>query len=199
MAGVADCAAELHRGELHPCLQYLLAKGVNVVAQLVARNGRRQAALQPQRQYRHDARPAEGAAGGSGRVPDVRRGQLRNAVHAGRRRSCRRTISPACSIVRATDFPLFAPPSEPITDRKYAIGLHAARLVRDGGTLQIGIGQDGDALAQSLILRDRDNDAFRELVARLANGAAPLPAKIAGRSRSASTASARCSSRRSSS
>ena len=34
-----------------------------------------------------------------------------------------------------TDFPLFAPPSEPITDTKYAIGLHAAGLVRDGGTL----------------------------------------------------------------
>src|SRR5882757_9911857 len=40
-----------------------------------------------------------------------------------------------------TEFPLFAPPSEPITDTKYAIGLHAANLVRDGGTLQIGIGQ----------------------------------------------------------
>src|SRR4051812_33484910 len=32
----------------------------------------------------------------------------------------------------ATDFPLFAPPSEPVTDTKYAIGLHAAGLVRDG-------------------------------------------------------------------
>ncbi|MCP1756535.1 acyl-CoA hydrolase [Bradyrhizobium elkanii] len=40
-----------------------------------------------------------------------------------------------------TDFPPFAPPSEPISDTKYAIGLHAAGLVRDGGTLQIGIGQ----------------------------------------------------------
>src|SRR5882757_3873512 len=45
-----------------------------------------------------------------------------------------------------TEFPLFAPPSEPITDTKYAIGLHAANLVRDGGTLQIGIGQVSDAL-----------------------------------------------------
>ena len=75
----------------------------------------------------------------------------------------------------ATDFPLFAPPSEPVSERKYAIGLHAARLVRDGGTLQIGIGQVGDALAQSLILRDRNNDAFRGLVASLANGAPALP------------------------
>src|SRR5450755_4359422 len=66
-----------------------------------------------------------------------------------------------------TDFPLFAPPSEPITDTKYAIGLHAARLVRDGGTLQIGIGQIGDALAQGLIVRHRDNAQFHGIMKRL--------------------------------
>jgi Acetyl-CoA hydrolase/transferase C-terminal domain len=68
----------------------------------------------------------------------------------------------------ATDFPLFAPPSEPISDTKYAIGLHAAGLVRDGGTLQIGIGQIGDALAQGLIVRHRDNAQFRAIMTRLA-------------------------------
>src|SRR5476651_622165 len=68
----------------------------------------------------------------------------------------------------ATEFPLFAPPSEPITDTKYAIGLHAAGLVRDGGTLQIGIGQVGDALAQGLIVRHRDNARFHETLKRLA-------------------------------
>jgi hypothetical protein len=67
----------------------------------------------------------------------------------------------------ATDFPLFAPPSEPITDTKYAIGLHAAGLVRDGGSLQIGIGQIGDALAQGLIVRHRDNAQFRSIMKRL--------------------------------
>jgi hypothetical protein len=67
----------------------------------------------------------------------------------------------------ATDFPLFAPPSEPITDTKYAIGLHAAGLIRDGGTLQIGIGQVGDALAQGLIVRHRDNLQFHETMKRL--------------------------------
>ncbi len=72
--------------------------------------------------------------------------------------------SPAC------EFPLFAPPSEPITDTKYAIGLHAAGMVRDGGTLQIGIGQVGDALAQSLIIRHRDNQKFQEIMTRLAPG-----------------------------
>jgi hypothetical protein len=73
-----------------------------------------------------------------------------------------------------TEFPLFAPPSEPITDTKYAIGLHAAGLVRDGGTLQIGIGQVGDALAQGLILRHRDSAQFETTVKRLTPAAAPF-------------------------
>ena len=67
-----------------------------------------------------------------------------------------------------TDFPLFAPPSEPISDTKYAIGLHAAGLVRDGGTLQIGIGQAGDALAQGLVVRHHDNAQFHAIMKRLA-------------------------------
>jgi hypothetical protein len=70
-------------------------------------------------------------------------------------------------------FPLFAPPSEPITDTKYAIGLHAAGLVRDGGTLQIGIGQVGDALAQGLIVRHRDNAQFHAIMKRLQPAADP--------------------------
>lgn len=72
-----------------------------------------------------------------------------------------------------TDFPLFAPPSEPVSDTKYAIGFHAAGLVRDGGTLQIGIGQVGDALAQGLIVRHRDNAAFLDIMSRLAPGQTP--------------------------
>jgi len=79
----------------------------------------------------------------------------------------------------ATDFPLFAPPSEPISDAKYAIGLNAASLVRDGGTLQIGIGQIGDALAQGLILRHRDSKAFHDVVTRL-SPARPAVAQEAG-------------------
>ena len=43
----------------------------------------------------------------------------------------------------ATDFPLFAPPSEPITDTKYAIGLHAAGLVPDGGALRGACDDEG--------------------------------------------------------
>lgn len=66
------------------------------------------------------------------------------------------------------EFSLFAPPAEPIGDTRYAIGLNAATLVRDGGTLQIGIGQIGDAVAQGLIVRHRDSAAFRSVMKRLA-------------------------------
>jgi acyl-CoA hydrolase len=75
----------------------------------------------------------------------------------------------------STDFPLFAPPKEPIDLAEYATGLHVARLVADGGTLQIGIGQEGDAAAQALILRQHDNAAFREAIARLDPDAASQP------------------------
>jgi hypothetical protein len=82
--------------------------------------------------------------------------------------------SPGCQ------FPLFAPPSEPITDSKYAIGLHAASLVRDGGTLQIGIGQIGDALAQGLIVRHRDNAQFHQIMRRLSPATAAASAPQTG-------------------
>jgi len=72
------------------------------------------------------------------------------------------------------DFPLFAPPSEPVGDAKYAIGLHAATLIEDGGTLQIGIGQVGDALAQSLIVRDRNNADFCDVIGRLGTPAGAI-------------------------
>jgi hypothetical protein len=80
----------------------------------------------------------------------------------------------------ATDFPLFAPPAEPISDTKYAIGLHAAGLVPDGGTLQIGIGQVGDALAQGLIVRHRDNSQFHAIMKRLAPGTGQRAASQTG-------------------
>jgi acyl-CoA hydrolase len=66
-----------------------------------------------------------------------------------------------------TDFPLFAPPREPIDLTECAAGLHVARIVADGGTLQLGIGSLGDAVAQALVLRHTKNAVFRDMVARL--------------------------------
>ncbi len=60
----------------------------------------------------------------------------------------------------ATDFRLFAPPREAIDLADYAAGMHVARTVADGGTLQLGIGSLGDAVAHALILRHRRNADF---------------------------------------
>jgi acyl-CoA hydrolase len=67
----------------------------------------------------------------------------------------------------ATDFPLFAPPREPVSLADYGAGLHAASLVVDDGTLQIGIGSLGDAVAQALVLRQRQNAKFSNLLQQL--------------------------------
>lgn len=52
-----------------------------------------------------------------------------------------------------TQFELFSVPKRPVALHDHAIGLHVSRLIRDGGTLQIGIGTIGDAVASALLLR----------------------------------------------
>ncbi len=49
----------------------------------------------------------------------------------------------------------------------HAIGVYASALVRDGGTLQIGIGELGDALAYALLLRHQQNLVWSEALAAL--------------------------------
>jgi len=66
--------------------------------------------------------------------------------------------------------PLFNIPKRPVSLTQYAIGLRAARLVPDGGTLQIGIGAMGDAVAHALLLRHTRNDEYRALMNDLAFG-----------------------------
>src|SRR6185369_13768132 len=63
------------------------------------------------------------------------------------------------------DYDLFAPPNPALATVDHAIGLHASALVRDGGTLQIGIGELGDSIVYSLLLRHQRNDAWRRACA----------------------------------
>lgn len=59
---------------------------------------------------------------------------------------------------------LFALPRQPVSEAEFAIGLHASTLVRDGGTLQIGIGALSDALSHALVLRQTRNTEYRQLI-----------------------------------
>jgi len=67
----------------------------------------------------------------------------------------------------SVEFPIFAAPRRPVSTGEYMAGLHVASLVKDGGTLQIGIGSMGDAVAYALILRQRHNALFRNLVSSI--------------------------------
>lgn len=58
----------------------------------------------------------------------------------------------------------FAVPHEPVDDMAWAIGLRAAALVRDGGTLQVGIGALGDAACHGLKLRHADPESFASVL-----------------------------------
>jgi acyl-CoA hydrolase len=59
-------------------------------------------------------------------------------------------------------FGLFGAPRESVNTTDYIIGLHASTLIKDGGTLQIGIGSLGDAIAYGLKMRHTQNDLYNQ-------------------------------------
>ena len=159
---------------------YLLARGLNVVTQLVARrvvDGITRYSLSCNTDTTLDILRARTEGRASFRLVGEVNSELPFMPGAG---DLPAGEFSAVLDSPATEFPLFAPPSEPITDTKYAIGLHAASLVRDGGTLQIGIGQIGDALAQGLIVRHRDTAQFQATIQRLTPAAEQFSALETG-------------------
>lgn len=67
-----------------------------------------------------------------------------------------------CAVLRTGEtapHDLFSVVKQPVSLQDHAIALHVARTVRDGGTLQIGIGQIGDAIAHALTLRHAEQIA----------------------------------------
>lgn len=62
---------------------------------------------------------------------------------------------------QATEYPLFSAPQMAIGPEDHLIGFYASTLLKDGGTLQLGIGSLGAALVHSTILRHKNNDAWR--------------------------------------
>jgi acyl-CoA hydrolase len=69
-----------------------------------------------------------------------------------------------------TDYPLFGLPNRRVTSGDYAIAMHVASLVPDGGTLQVGIGSMSDAVAHCLRLRQDSPDVFKAVLGMLPGG-----------------------------
>ena len=150
--------------------EYVLAQGVNVVAHIVAKSGTRYS-LSCNPDLTPDLLKAREAAEAGflliGQVNDelpFMDGDAALPAH------CFSHILEGPGISHT----LYAPPKLPVSLADHAAGLHIARAIPDGGTLQIGIGSIGDAVAHALILRHRKNKDFRAIVKRL-DGDAPLP------------------------
>ncbi|GAB6096805.1 hypothetical protein JCM14469_30580 [Desulfatiferula olefinivorans] len=64
----------------------------------------------------------------------------------------------------AYHLPLFSVPRASVSVQDHMIGMHVSSLVKDGGTLQIGIGTLGDAIANALILRHSRPAVYRRFL-----------------------------------
>ncbi|PQA32320.1 acetyl-CoA hydrolase/transferase C-terminal domain-containing protein, partial [Amnimonas aquatica] len=145
----------------------MLLQGVNVVAQAVAvreRDGRREYSLSCNPDVTLDLLPLFDALGSRVfRILVVNRELpfMENDAIIDQAR--------ADAIVDCPEgtHTLFCAPNTEVGLADHAIGLHASSLVRDGGTLQIGIGSLGDAICHGLILRDRHNADYQALLAAL--------------------------------
>ncbi|MCG8471109.1 MAG: hypothetical protein MI742_04545 [Desulfobacterales bacterium] len=62
------------------------------------------------------------------------------------------------------EFPLFRAPKESVNTTDWMIGLYASALVKDGGTLQVGIGSLGDAIVAGLQMRHTENEAYQAVM-----------------------------------
>jgi len=59
---------------------------------------------------------------------------------------------------------LFGTPREAINTTDYMIGINASTLIKDGGSIQIGIGSLGDAITIGLVMRQKENAQYREFI-----------------------------------
>jgi len=149
-------------------MRYLIDQGVNVVAQIVARRGNSYSLS-----CNSDMTLDLLAERDRGRADFALIGQVNDELPF--MRGPAEIPSDRFAIIldsAQTRFPLFGPPRQPVSPAQHAIGTHVAALIADGGSLQIGIGAIGDAIAHSLILRQERPDAYRATLDRLG---APKP------------------------
>ncbi len=67
-------------------------------------------------------------------------------------------------VLEGVEQPLFAVPLAAVNDQDILIGLHCSQLIRDGGTLQLGIGSLGDAVSFCSLLRHQQNAHYLRLL-----------------------------------
>ena len=152
-----------------------LARGVNVIAHLLARrvvNGELQLSFGSNPDVIVDLLPLLGEARRAGRdivlVGETNAQMPFMTGHA--------QVTPAQFDYLVDDprydYDLFGPPHAAIGTVEHAIGLHVSGLLRDGGTLQVGIGELGGAVVYALLLRHQQNATWRAARTALGRGGA---------------------------
>lgn len=143
----------------------ILNSGLNVAAQMIAQGPEGHVSLSCNPDLSLDMIPAlraKIAAGGKGLVLGEINGALPYMGNAAE--------VPAGwfdGVFDAGSYTLFPIPAEAVSDAAWAIGLFASALVKDGGTLQTGIGALSDAVAGGLRLRHERNSDWERLLASL--------------------------------
>ncbi|MCB8815518.1 acetyl-CoA hydrolase/transferase C-terminal domain-containing protein [Desulfosporosinus shakirovi] len=62
------------------------------------------------------------------------------------------------------DYELFCPPKDSVALADHMIGINVSPLIKDGGTIQVGIGALGDAIVSGLIMRNEHNALYQEIL-----------------------------------
>ena len=62
------------------------------------------------------------------------------------------------------NYPLFGAPKDPVALADHMIGINVSTLLRDGGTIQVGIGALGDAIVAGLEMRNDHNRVYNEVL-----------------------------------
>ena len=161
----------------------VLARGVNVIAHLLARrvvNGELQLSLGSNPDVTADLLPVIAEARRAGRdIVMVGETHAQMPFMGGHAQVDPQSFDFLVHDPRY-DYDLFCPPNPPLGTAELAIGLYASSLVRDGGTLQVGIGELGDSLVYALLLRHQQNAAWRSALAALGTRSAAALMRVAG-------------------
>jgi acyl-CoA hydrolase len=152
-----------------------LARGVNVIAHLLALrvvNGQLQLSLGSNTDVSVDLLPLAAEVRRAGRdIVVVGESHAQMPFMTGHARVAPEQFDFLVDDPRY-DYDLFAPPHAAIGTVEHAIGLQVSGLLRDGGTLQVGIGELGGAVVYALLLRHQQNAAWRAARTALAIGSA---------------------------
>jgi len=170
MKGVAEAQRHYVSSNYTFAARDIIDRGLNVMVQLVASgevDGRRMLSLSSNTDTALDILPWVEAQRARG-APCMAIAQVHPEMPFMYNRA---VVEPECFdallVNPEYDKTLFAAPNMSVGVTDYAIGMHASTLLRDGGTLQIGIGSLGDAIVYASRLRHEQNAAYREVVSSL--------------------------------